>query len=55
MKFGKTPTISEKAAFAERRLGQTTGASKGSKPAPAPKIKPTGSLKKPGVKVTWKF
>lgn len=55
MKFGQNQTVSEKAAFTERRLGQTTGASKGSKPAPAPKIKPTGSPKKPGVKVTWKF
>lgn len=44
-----------KADAAIKRLSATTGASKGSKPAPAPKVKPTGGLKKPGIKVTWKF
>ncbi len=47
-----------KADFAKvkKRYGNTTGASKGKAPVSAkPKIKPTGSLKKPGIKATWKF
>ena len=42
-------------AKVQARLGKTTGASKGSKPAPKAKIKPTGSLKNPGLKWTKKF
>lgn len=55
MKFGGKHTVQSRASAVESRYGKTTGASKGSKPAPAPKIKPTGNLKKPGVKVTWNF
>lgn len=50
----KSP-VSDRAAKVEARYGKTLGASKGSRPAPSPKVKPTGSPKKPGVKVTWKF
>ncbi len=43
-------------AKVQARLGKTTGASKGKAHVSAkPKIKPTGSLKKPGIKATWKF
>ena len=36
--------------------GATTGASKGKAPVSSkPKIKPTGGLKKPGIKATCKF
>ncbi len=55
MKFGQKPTMRDKAATVEKRLGKTTGASKGKAPLPKPKIKPTGGLKKPGIKATWKF
>lgn len=52
-------TMKEKAAAVEKRLGATTGASKGKAPLPKPKIKarPTGGLKPSGAKasVTWKF
>jgi hypothetical protein len=43
-----------KAAMVIKRLGNTTGASKGSKPLPKPKIKvrPTGGLKPSGIKGT---
>ncbi len=39
----------------QARYGKTLGASKGSKPAPKAKIKPTGGLKNPGLKWTKKF
>jgi hypothetical protein len=42
-------------AKVQARLGKTTGASKGKAALPKPKVKPTGSMKKPGVKVTYKF
>lgn len=50
-------TVSSRMTAVENRLGKTTGASKGSKPAPPVKVKPTGNpLKgKIGVKATWKF
>jgi len=51
----KTETIKQQAATVIARYGKTTGASKGSKPAPPPKVKPTGSLKNPGIKAIWKF
>ena len=58
MKPGK-PTIGQRAAAVEKRLGATTGASKGKAPLPKPKIKarPTGGLKPDGAKasITWKF
>lgn len=40
------------------RLGKTTGASKGSKPPPKPKITPSGTnplKKKVGIKAKWTF
>ena len=39
------------------RLGKTTGVSKGSKPAPKAKVKPTGNpfKDKIGIKITKKF
>lgn len=46
-----------KANFAKvnARLGKTTGASKGSKPAPKAKVKPTIGKDRVGFKVTKKF
>lgn len=59
MKFGQNQTRSEKAKTVEKRLGATTGVSKGKAPLPKPKIKarPTGGLKPNGAKasITWKF
>lgn len=58
MKFGQKQTISEKAAFVDRRLGKTTGASKGVHAPTEWKVKPTGTnpLKgKVGIKATKKF
>jgi hypothetical protein len=57
MKFDGKPTVSSRAKAVEDRLGKTTGASKGSKPAPKAKIRPTGNpLKgKIGIKWTKKF
>jgi hypothetical protein len=50
-------TTDNRMAKVEARYGKTLGASKGSKPAPPVKVKPTGNpLKgKVGVKATWKF
>jgi len=56
--FGGKPTVKSRMAAAEKRLGKTTGASKGSKPPPKPKITPSGTnplKKKVGVKVKWNF
>ncbi len=39
MKVGGKPTIKDKAKAVETRLGATTGASKGYKPPPKPKVK----------------
>ena len=57
MKFGQKSTMSDKMKSVENRYGKTLGASKGSKPAPKAKWKPTGNpLKgKVGVRVTKKF
>ena len=58
IKFGGKPTMRDKMAAAEKRLGKTTGASKGKAPIPKVKIKPSGTnplKKKIGVKATWKF
>lgn len=55
MKFGGKHTIQSKMKAAENRLGKTTGASKGSKPPPKPKVSPTIGKGKVGVKATWKF
>ncbi len=54
----KNTSVNERFAKVEKRLGATTGASKGSKPAPKPKIslKGTNPLKgKAAVTVTRKF
>lgn len=58
IKFGGKPTMRDKMAAAEKRLGKTTGASKGA--AKVPKVKVTASgtnplKKKVGVKVKWNF
>lgn len=58
MKFGQKATVQSRMAAVEKRLGKTTGASKGSKPPPKPKITPSGTnplKKKVGVKVKWTF
>ncbi len=55
MNFGEKPTVKSRMATAEKRLGKTTGASKGSKPTPKPSLKPTVGKKSVGVKATWKF
>lgn len=55
MKFGQKPTMRDKMAVAEARYGKTTGTSKGSKPAPAAKVKPIVKKGTVGIKVTKKF
>lgn len=55
MKFGGKATVQSRMAAAEARLGKTTGASKGSKPAPPAKTKPIIKKGTIGVKVTKKF
>ena len=58
MKFGQKQTMSDKMKSVEKRLGATTGASKGKAPLPKGKVslKGTNPLKKKvGVKATWKF
>lgn len=65
MKFGGKPTIADKAKAAEKRLGKTTGASKGKAPISGkPKLsaRPTGGLKNLTegpqgfrAKAEWKF
>lgn len=55
MNFGKKMNMQTKAKMIEDRLGMTTGASKGSRPAPPAKVKPILGKDKVGVKVTKKF
>ena len=60
MKFGGKHTVQSRGDAVNKRLGKTTGASKGKAPVSAkPKIKarPTGGLKPNGAKasITWKF
>ena len=58
MDFGKKPSTGDKMKTVEKRLGATTGVSKGKAPLPKVKIKPSGTnplKKKIGVKATWKF
>lgn len=59
MKFGQKQTMADKMKSVEKRLGATTGASKGKAPLPKPtfKMRPTGGLKPDGfkAKVEWKF
>jgi hypothetical protein len=52
MKFGQKPTMRDKVAVASR---DKSGKAMDSKPIGKPKIKPTGSLKNPGIKAVWKF
>ena len=42
IKFGGKPTMRDKMAAAEKRLGKTTGASKGNTVKPKTKITPSG-------------
>lgn len=53
--MAKSP-VSDRMAKVEARLGKTTGASKGGKPAPKAKVsvKPTGGLKMSGFEARWK-
>ena len=57
--FGGKPSTADKMKTVEKRLGATTGVSKGAAKVPRnPKITPSGTkpLKKQiGVKATWKF
>lgn len=57
MKFGQKQTVSQKARMVEDRYGKTMGASKGTKPLPKAKVKPTGNpfKGKVGIKVTKKI
>ena len=58
MKFGEKPTVQSRMSAVEKRLGATTGVSKGKAPLPKVKVKPSGTnplKKKIGVKATWKF
>ncbi len=58
IKFGGKPTMRDKMAAAEKRLGKTTGASKGAAKVPKVKITPSGTnpLKgKLGIKIKTTF
>ena len=55
MKFGGKQTMADKMAVADALLGKHTGASKGSKPPPKPKVKPVIGKDEIGFKVTRKF
>ena len=54
MNFGSKMTPAQKAAMVEKRLGATTKGT-AEKAKPTFKAKPTGGLKNPGIKATWKF
>ena len=55
MDFGKKPSTADKMKTVEKRLGTTTGASKGKAPLPKGKIslKGTNPLKEKAA-ITWK-
>jgi hypothetical protein len=55
IKFGGKQIMADKMAVADALLGKHTGASKGSKPPPKPKVKPVIGKDKIGFKVTRKF
>ena len=55
IKFGGKQTMADKVKVAESRVGKNPGVSKGSKPAPKPKVKPVIGKDKIGFKVTRKF
>lgn len=51
----RDPSVSDRFAKVEKRLGKTTGASKGTKPTPDWKIKPKLGKDSIGFKATKKF
>lgn len=53
--FGQNQSISSKVAKASAKGYDSGNPSKGATGKPKPTIKPDGTLKKPGVKVEWKF
>lgn len=53
--MNKRSKMNDDYAKVAARLGKTTGASKGSKPAPKAKVKPVIGKGKVGFKVTKKF
>lgn len=55
IKFGGKQSMADKMAVADALLGKHTWASKGSKPAPKPKVKPVVGKDKVGFKITKKF
>ena len=58
MKFGQKHTVQSRMAAVEKRLGKTTGASKGNTVKPKTKITPSGTnpLKgKVGIKIKTTF
>ena len=55
IKFGGKQIMADKMAVADALLGKHTGASKGSKPAPKPKVKPVIGKDDIGFKVTRNF
>lgn len=55
MKFGGKQIMADKMKVAESRVGRNPGVSKGTKPAPKPKVKPVIGKDKIGFKVTRKF
>lgn len=55
IKFGGKQSIVDKMAVADALLGKHTGASKGIRPPPKPKVKPVIKKNTVGFKVTRKF
>jgi hypothetical protein len=55
IKFGGKPTMRDKMHAAKRRVGKNSGESKGTKPAPKPKVRPTLKKGEVGAEVTYKF
>ena len=55
IKFGGKQTMADKVKVADALLGKHTGASKGTRTAPKPKVKPVIGKDKIGFKVTRKF
>ncbi len=53
--FDKKHTVADHSAVADALLGKHTGASKGIRPPPKPKVKPVIGKDKIGFKVTRKF
>ena len=55
IKFGGKQSMADKMAVADALLGKHTGASKGIRPPPKPKVKPVIKKNTVGFKVTRKF